>query len=64
MVRDHRFPVGHLWKKEDRNGKSYLAGVLSLGILGEIPIVVFEESSKDRDGGADYTIRMASDRER
>jgi hypothetical protein len=33
-------PVGFLWSKEDRNGDKFLGGVVSLGLLGEVPVVV------------------------
>lgn len=61
-VRDQsKVPSGYLWKKEDRNGKPYLGGVISLGIFGEVPIVIFEEEPQEgRTGGPDYVIRNAT----
>lgn len=61
MIRDHKIPVGHLWKKKDRDGNTYLAGVISLGIFGEIPVVIFEEK-KENEKAADYVIRSATNR--
>lgn len=63
MVRDQtKVPAGYLWKKTDRNGEEYLSGVISLGIFGEIPIVVFREGKKDNsDKGPDFVIRNATE---
>lgn len=61
MLRDqNRIPVGHLWIKTDSNGNEYLAGVISFGIRGEVPIVVFREQNKRDDKAPDYVIRNAT----
>lgn len=62
MVRNqNKIPVGYLWEKTDRNGNKYLGGVISLGVFGEIPIVVFKNTTKNdgEDKTADWTIRSA-----
>lgn len=63
MLRDQtKVPVGYLWKKTDANGETYYAGVVSFGIQGEVPIVVFREKHEERDGKPDLVIRLASDK--
>lgn len=58
MVRDQsKIPCGFLWEKTDSRGKKYLAGSISLGIFGEIPIGVFKEDDKATEKSADYVIR-------
>lgn len=63
MIRDQqRIPVGHFWKKTDRSGRPYIAGVVSLGIHGEIPVVIFEEEKPEgRENAPDYVMRTAPD---
>lgn len=59
MIRDTDSPCGHLWSKVDTRGKQYLAGVISLGIFGEVPVVIFP-TSKQSENQPDYTIHVAS----
>lgn len=62
MLRDQtKIPIGYLWVKRDKQGKEYLAGPISLGLFGEVPIVIFKEETKLTDRAADYVIRMATD---
>lgn len=62
MLRDQKkIPVGHLWIKTDRFGNEYLAGVISVGLFGECPIVVFREDKKDNEKAPDYVIRSATE---
>lgn len=61
MLRDQsKVPCGYLWEKTDRQGRKYLAGVISFGIQGEIPIVVFKEDQKTNENAPDYVIRNAT----
>ena len=63
MIRaQKKLPVGVLWKKTDAKGDEYFAGVISLGLFGEIPIVVFEEKFKDKEGSPDFIIRQATNK--
>lgn len=66
MVRDQqRVPVGHFWNKTDREGKKFIAGVVSLGIFGEIPVVIFEEEKiPGRENAPDYVMRTATENSR
>lgn len=62
MIRDQKkVAVGYLWKKTDSKGKPYIAGTISLGVFGEIPIVIFEEENKTSENAPDYLIRSATD---
>jgi len=62
MIRDQKkVPIGYLWVKKDKQGREFLGGVISLGIFGEIPIVVFKEDQKANDKAADYVIRSATE---
>lgn len=62
MVRDQKkVPCGYLWKKTDSQGKDYFAGTISVGIFGEIPIVVFFEEAKSHEKAADLVIRLATE---
>jgi len=62
MVRDQKkVPIGHLWIKKDRQNREYLAGVVSLGLFGEVPIVIFKEDKKDNEKAPDYVIRSATE---
>jgi len=62
MLRDQtKVPVGFLWIKKDRQGKEYLAGPLSIGVFGEVPIVIFREENKTNDKAPDYVIRLATE---
>lgn len=64
MLRDQtKMPVGHLWKKKDKDQRDYFAGVISLGLFGEIPIVIFPETKKDTDAAPDFVIRVAKEKE-
>jgi len=64
MIRSQKkIPIGVLWKKKDSNSNDYLAGVISLGLFGEIPIVVFEEKFKDKPSSPDYIIRQATNKD-
>ena len=57
-VRDQsKIPCGFLWEKIDKRGKPYLAGVISLGLFGEIPIAVFKEEKKETPESAEYVVR-------
>ena len=63
MLRDQtKIPCGYLWKKTDSAGNEYWAGVISFGIRGEIPIVVFPETNKRDDKAPDFVIRNANER--
>lgn len=65
MIRDQqKVPSGYLWEKEDKGGKTYWAGVISIGVFGEIPIVVFKEDRKTNEAAPDYVIRNATERKR
>ena len=62
MIRDQkRVPVGFLWVKKDKQGREFLGGVISLGIFGELPIVIFKEDRKENDKAPDYVIRSATE---
>lgn len=62
MLRDQtKMPVGHLWKKEDKDGREFFAGVISLGLFGEIPIVIFPEKNKETAASPDFVIRVAKE---
>lgn len=52
-------PCGVLWEKRDAQGKMYLGGVLNLGLLGEIPVVIFKETEKKSLTSPDYIVRVA-----
>lgn len=63
MIRDQKKqPCGVLWKKKDTHNNEYFAGVISLGVFGEIPVVVFEEKFKDKEGAPDFIIRLATNK--
>jgi hypothetical protein len=60
MLRDqNKIPCGYFWWKTDSRGKKYLAGVVSMGINGEIPVVIFEEENKPNDAAPDFVMRNA-----
>jgi uncharacterized protein (DUF736 family) len=62
MVRDQtKIPIGYLWIKKDKQGREYLAGPLSVGLFGEVPIVVFKEEHKANERAPDYIIRLATE---
>jgi len=52
-------PCGVLWEKKDAQGRMYLGGVLNLGLLGEIPVVIFKETEKKNPMSPDYIVRVA-----
>ncbi len=61
MIRDQiKVPVGYLWIKKDKQGREFLGGVISLGLFGEVPIVVFKEDNKTNEKAADYIIKVAT----
>jgi hypothetical protein len=59
MLRDQsKVPCGYFWEKTDKDGKPYWAGVISRGIDGEIPVVIFKEDPKEKKPGApDFVMR-------
>jgi hypothetical protein len=60
MLRDqNKIPCGYFWEKTDANGKKYFAGVVSMGINGEIPVVIFKEENKPNPAAPDYVMRNA-----
>lgn len=58
-----KLPIGVLWKKTDKQGNDYFAGVITFGILGEVPIVIFEEKFRENDKSPHYVIRQATNRD-
>lgn len=48
--------IGVLWKKESKDGKKYLSGVLDLGLDGEAHIAIFPNDRKDTEKQPDYRI--------
>lgn len=56
----NKIPCGYLWEKTDRAGKKYLAGVISMGVFGEVPVVVFKEENKTNENAPDYVVRNAT----
>lgn len=60
MLRDqNKIPCGYFWEKTDSKGKTYLAGVVSMGLNGEIPVVIFKEENKPNPNAPDYVMRNA-----
>lgn len=45
--------VGSLWKGQSKNG-TMLSGVISLGLLGEINLMVFPNTNKKKATDPDY----------
>ena len=54
--------VGALWKHTAKQGDTgvFLSGTLDLGVLGEVPIVVFKNTRKTKDNQPDYRIVLSS----
>jgi uncharacterized protein (DUF736 family) len=48
--------IGALWKKESKSGVTYLSGVVSMGVFGECPIVVFKTTEKRGESSPDLII--------
>ena len=54
--------IGVLWKKQGKDGKPFLSGILDNGIHGEINIMVFPNDRKGESGkGPDYRMVMVTD---
>ena len=48
--------TGVLWKKTDRNGKTYLTGTMNIFPFGSVNITIFENGYKTKDNQPDYKI--------
>ncbi|MBZ0158431.1 MAG: DUF736 domain-containing protein [Alphaproteobacteria bacterium] len=51
--------IGALWKRESRDGKKFLSGVLDLGPMGDVNIAVFVNDKKEKDKHPDYNIVLS-----
>ena len=47
---------GVLWKKKDKNGKTYLTGSVTIFPHGQINVTIFENNYKTKDNQPDYKI--------
>ena len=48
--------LGALWKKKDKNGKTYLTGSMNIFPHGQVNVSIFENSYKTKDNQPDYKI--------
>ena len=48
--------IGNLWARTSKNEVPYFSGNIDLGILGEIPIVIFRRTKKEKDTQSDWQI--------
>ena len=56
--------IGALWKKESKTGVTYLSGVVSMGVFGECPIVIFKTTEKRGESSPDLIIYASSPQQR
>ena len=49
-------PIGALWQKKSKTGTTYLSGVVSMGVFGECPVVVFKALEKRGESSPDFII--------
>jgi hypothetical protein len=49
-------PIGALWQKRSQTGTTYLSGVVSMGVFGECPVVVFKAMEKRGENSPDFII--------
>jgi len=56
--------VGALWKKTGKGDKEFLSGTVDLGVLGEIPVMIFPNDRPDKgEKEPDFTICLPSGKE-
>lgn len=48
--------LGALWKKKDKNGKTYLTGSVNIFPYGQVNVTIFENNYKTKDNHPDYKI--------
>ena len=48
--------IGNLWARTSKNEVPYFSGNIDLGILGEIPIVIFKRTKKEKETQSDWQI--------
>ena len=48
--------LGALWKKKDKNGKTYLTGSINIFPHGQVNVAIFENSYKQNDNHPDYKL--------
>jgi hypothetical protein len=49
-------PIGALWQKKSQTGTLYISGVVSMGVFGECPVVVFKAMEKRGESSPDFII--------
>ena len=54
--------VGVLWKKTDKKNREYFSGNIDMGVMGEVPIMIFE-NEKAEEKHPDYTIHLVTEEE-
>lgn len=48
--------LGVLWKKKDKNGKTYLTGSINVFPHGQVNVAIFDNSYKTKDSQPDMKI--------
>jgi uncharacterized protein (DUF736 family) len=48
--------IGALWKKKSQTGTQYMSGMVSMGVFGECPVVVFAAMEKRSEQSPDFII--------
>lgn len=48
--------IGALWNRKSQNGTVYLSGVVSMGVFGECPVIVFKALEKRGETSPDFII--------
>ena len=43
-----------LWKRSSKNGKTYLSGIVDLGLAGSVNVVIFQNDKKKSGNQPDY----------
>lgn len=57
--------VGALWKNESsKDKKSYLAGFVDMGIMGQQRVVIFKNELKEKDNQPDYHILLSENNDK
>lgn len=55
--------VGALWIKQGKDGEFY-SGTLELGALGDVNVMVFPNTRKEKDTEPDFAVCLPGDREK
>lgn len=48
--------IGALWQRKSQSGTQYLSGIVSMGVFGECPVVVFKATEKRGESSPDWII--------